>query len=236
MTMPPLAIIGTGRMGRAVADRAAALGWPIAATIASSANRDGTGISRRTLGGAELAIEFTAPAAAAANVRALVAAGCTVVSGTTGWDAQLAEVVADVRSGGGALFHSPNFSIGAALLAALAEHAAALLATRTEFEPHIVEVHHSAKRDAPSGTARMLAETMRTRAARDIPITSVRVGSVPGTHTLVLDAPFEQIRVEHDVRDRRVFADGALAAARWMAGRTGVYGMRDLFELEEGGR
>lgn len=233
MTMPPLAIIGTGRMGKAVAERANALGWPVTALISSANNREGQGISGASLAGARVAIEFTVPGAAASNVRALLAAGCAVVSGTTGWDAELAVVGDEVRGRGGAFFHSPNFSIGAALLAALAGQAAALTAGRPEFEPHIIETHHSGKLDAPSGTARMLAGAMRSRSSREVRTTSVRVGSVPGTHALVLDAPFEQLRIEHEVRDRRVFADGALAAARWLTGRTGVYGMRDLIESQE---
>lgn len=103
-----------------------------------------------------------------------------------------------------------------------------LVASHPEFRPHIVETHHSAKLDAPSGTAAMLAGTMEPALGAVIPITSIRVGSVPGTHTILLDAPFEQLRLEHDVRDRRVFADGALAAAAWIAGRSGVFTMRDV--------
>lgn len=228
MEMPPLAIVGTGRMGRAVAERASALGWEVVATIGSDSNRDGRGISAASLRGARVAIEFTTPAAAAANVRALLAAGCAVVSGTTGWAVELDAVREHVRSSGGALLHAPNFSIGAALLAVLAEHAAMLAARHPEFRPHIVETHHSAKLDAPSGTAAMLAGTMQPALGATVPITSIRVGSVPGTHAILLDAPFEQLRLEHDVRDRRVFADGALAAAAWIAGRSGVFTMRDV--------
>lgn len=235
MEMPPLAIVGTGRMGRSVAERASALGWAVVATIGSDGNRDGAGISAATLRGARVAIEFTTPAAAAANVRALLAAGCAVVSGTTGWGAELETVREQVRSKGGALLHAPNFSIGAAILSVLAERASVLAARHPEFRPHIVETHHAAKLDAPSGTAAMLAEAMRPALGAAIPITSIRVGAVPGTHTILLDAPYEQLRLEHDVRDRRVFADGALAAAAWIAGRTGVFTMRDVVMTGEEG-
>lgn len=234
MQMPPLAIVGTGRMGTAIAERARTLGWEVVASIGSAGNRDGSGISAASLRGACVAIEFTTPTSAAANVRALLSTGCAVVSGTTGWTEELEAVKAQVRAEGGALLHAPNFSIGAAVLAVLAEHAAALMAKHPEFRPHIVEIHHSAKLDAPSGTAAMLATSMKPPYRTDVPITSIRVGSVPGTHSVLFDAPFEQLRLEHDVRDRRVFADGALAAAAWIAGRKGVFGMRDVVMNEEG--
>lgn len=234
MEMPPLAIVGTGRMGTAVAERARALGWEVVASIGSAGNQDGSGISAASLRGARVAVEFTTPASAAANVRALLSAGCAVVSGTTGWADELEAVKEHVRAKGGAFLHAPNFSLGAAMLAVLAEHASALMAKHPEFRPHIVETHHSAKLDAPSGTAAMLATLMKAPYRTNVPITSIRVGSVPGTHSVLFDAPFEQLRLEHDVRDRRVFADGALAAAAWTAGRKGVFGMRDVVMNEEG--
>jgi 4-hydroxy-tetrahydrodipicolinate reductase len=95
---------------------------------------------------------------------------------------------------------------------------------------HLVETHHNQKKDAPSGTAIAIARAAQATLGREIPTTSVRVGSVPGVHTLVFDGPFEQLRIEHDARDRRVFAEGALAAARWLAARRepGVYTMSDV--------
>ena len=232
MRTPGLAIIGLGRMGVAVAERARAAGWEPVAMIGSSGNGGGSGISRATLNGAGVAIEFTTPDAAPSNVRALLAAGCAVVSGTTGWATDLEVLAREVRTKGGALLHSPNFSVGAAVLSLVSERAAEVLATHSAFQPHIVETHHDAKVDAPSGTALMLASVMKPRLGRSIPITSIRVGAVPGTHSVILDAPFEQLRLEHDVRDRRVFADGALAAARWIVGRSGVFGMRDFLSTE----
>jgi len=97
------------------------------------------------------------------------------------------------------------------------------------FDAHIVEMHHAAKRDAPSGTALELSRRTGAAREREIPITSVRTGDVPGTHTLLFDGGFEQIRVEHVARDRRVFADGALTAARWLVGRRGVFTMAERF-------
>lgn len=107
-------------------------------------------------------------------------------------------------------------------------NAARLLASAPGFEAHIIETHHSAKKDAPSGTAATLGRTASKEYGREIPITSIRVGAVPGTHELIFDASFEQIRLEHIARDRRVFAEGALVAAGWIIGKRGVFSMRDV--------
>lgn len=233
MSTARLALIGHGRMGRAVEELADAHGWTVTAVIDAGANRDGAGITARSLGNADAAIEFTTGGAAPANVRACVRAGCPVVSGTTGWDAERPRVEEDVLAGNGAMLWSPNFAIGVNLFWQVAELAARLAGRAKSFDAHIVEMHHAAKRDAPSGTALALQRLASTAFGRDIPVSSVRVGAVPGTHELLLDAAFEQIRVVHEARDRRVFAHGALLAARWLVGRRGVYTMRD-FLLSEG--
>jgi 4-hydroxy-tetrahydrodipicolinate reductase len=165
-------------------------------------------------------------------VLACVAAGLPVVSGTTGWGARLPEVEEAARREGGALLVAANFSLGVALFTALAEHAGALFGPHAQYEVALVETHHSAKLDAPSGTALMLQRVTGAVLGRPVPATSVRVGAVPGTHTLLFDGPFEQIVLTHEARDRRVFADGALRAAQWIIGRHGVFTMRDVLGLE----
>jgi 4-hydroxy-tetrahydrodipicolinate reductase len=175
-----------------------------------------------------VAIEFTAPDAAAGNVLACARASCPVVVGTTGWGAELPMVRAEVDRIGGALLHAPNFSFGVAIFERVVAEAARLFAAVPSFEAHLVETHHRAKKDAPSGTAAALARSARAASGRPLPITSVRVGSVPGTHEVVFDAPFEQVRLVHEARDRRVFAEGALAAAHWLVGRRGVFTMQDV--------
>ena len=230
MTRLRLAIVGDGQMGRAVRDLAGAAGFDVVAFLGEQ-DVSSTGPTSAQLAGAQVAIEFTVPLAAAANVLACVKAGVPVVCGTTGWDADRARVEASVRAAGGAMFWSPNFSVGVHLFVRMVERAAAELAVVPGlFDMRIVETHHAAKRDAPSGTARLLADKAKHALAGDVPITSVRTGDVPGTHEVVLDAPFEQIRLTHEARDRRVFAAGALTAARWVAGRTGIFTMDDLLE------
>ena len=233
---PKLAIIGSGKMGKAIAQLAGERGWPVVATIARDGNQRGAGITRQSLRDADVALEFSVPAAAPDNILAGARAGVPVVSGTTGWDSDRERVTREVRDAGGALFWAANFSIGVNLLWQLAEHAGRLFAGASGFDTHIVETHHSAKKDAPSGTAIELGRRVSGGLGREVPITSVRTGSVPGTHELIFDAPYEQLMLAHVARDRRVFAEGALTAARWIIGRRGVFTMRDLLEMESGSR
>lgn len=223
-------------MGRAIASLAAERGWPVVATIARDGNQGGAGINRQALRDADVALEFSVASAAPDNILASTRAGVPIVSGTTGWDAERERVSVEVRDSGGALFWAPNFSIGVNLLWQLAERAGQLVAHSAGFDTHIVETHHSAKKDAPSGTAIELGRRVSAALERDVPITSVRTGSVPGTHELIFDAAYEQLTLAHVARDRRVFAEGALAAARWLIGRRGVFTMRDLLQTETGSR
>jgi 4-hydroxy-tetrahydrodipicolinate reductase len=226
-----LAVIGLGRMGHAVEQLAGERGFQVVARIDAAGNRAGAGISTQSLAGAQVAVEFTEPGATVANVNAALAAHCPIVVGTTGWYAALPAVIAQVQQAKGALLWAPNFAVGVHVFERLVEEAVRMTAAVPGFDAHIVETHHTAKKDAPSGTAIKLAEAARRGRGRDVPVTSVRTGSVPGTHELLLDAPFEQIRLEHLARDRRVFAEGALLAARWLVGRTGVFQMRDVLEM-----
>ncbi|MBA3889120.1 MAG: 4-hydroxy-tetrahydrodipicolinate reductase [Gemmatimonadaceae bacterium] len=223
-----LAIVGMGRMGRAIDALAADRGFEVVARI--DAHDAGGGIDATQLDGAQVAIEFTVPSATPSNIRALAAARCPVVVGTTGWHAELEGVSHDVTQAGSAMLWAPNFSIGVNIFDRVVAEASRMLAHVAGFDAHLVETHHTAKNDAPSGTAIMLAKTAAEALGREIPVTSVRTGSVPGTHEVVFDAPFETIRLEHVARDRRVFAEGALLAARWLTGRKGIFQMKDVLD------
>jgi 4-hydroxy-tetrahydrodipicolinate reductase len=225
--MPRLAIIGLGKMGRVVEQLAPERGFEVARRI-DPAGGDVRELSADALKGADVAIEFSTPHTAAANARTCIEAGCPVVVGTTGWYTERAAIEALARERGAAILVASNFSVGVAAFFEIAKAAARALNRAPGFEAHIVETHHSAKKDAPSGTAASLEGGVRPEWGREVPITSVRVGSVPGTHELIFDAPFEQIRVEHVARDRRVFADGALLAAKWIIGKRGVFTMADV--------
>jgi 4-hydroxy-tetrahydrodipicolinate reductase len=231
MTALRLAIVGDGKMGRAIADLARERAFVVTAIVGAGDNVDGSAITPARLGDAEVVVEFTEPAAAPANILAAVRAGYPVVTGTTGWQSELATVSAQVAAAGGALVHAPNFSIGVNLFLAIASAAGRVMSRGPEFDPAIIETHHAAKKDAPSGTAIALERAAAETLGRRIPTSSVRTGFVPGTHELSFDGPFEQIRLTHMARDRRVFADGALHAAAWVRGRRGVFTMRDVLDL-----
>jgi 4-hydroxy-tetrahydrodipicolinate reductase len=211
-----VALIGMGKMGRAVRDLA---GAQVAVTLDAPFTPD-------RLANADVAIEFTVPSAAPANIRACLAAGCPVVVGTTGWYAEVPSLTDEVSRQGGALLWAPNFSLGAQVMMVLAAVSARLLDT----DAAIIETHHASKKDAPSGTAREIARAIIEERSGGVPITSVRVGHVPGTHEVIFDGAFDQLRLTHEVRDRKVFAEGALVAAEWLIAekRVGVFTMQDV--------
>lgn len=226
-----IALIGAGRMARAIQAEAEAAGDVVVATIGRAENAAGRGITAERLAGADVAFEFSTPDAVVGNLRALHPLGIAVVCGTTGWDAERPAVEAAWATGPGALLAASNFAIGVQLFLRAARALAAASAGQGSFDGFLHERHHAAKRDAPSGTGLRLQEAARAGdPGRPWPITSVRAGSIPGEHELVLDAPYETITLRHVARDRRVFAAGALTAGRWLRGRQGVFTLDALFE------
>src|SRR5437764_10197948 len=231
MTNHSVAIIGDGKMGQAIRQLAVEHGWRVTAVVGERESAEGVGISRLSLGEPDVAVEFTQPNASVPNVVACLRERVPVVVGTTGWYDSLPEVTRIATETGTALLWSPNFSLGVNVLIELARYAGKLMSTLEDFDAHIVETHHSKKKDAPSGTVIAIAKAASDALERPIPATSVRTGSVPGTHELIFDGTFEQLTLTHMARDRRVFAEGALKAADWLVGKTGVFTMRDVLEL-----
>ncbi|HVD61090.1 MAG TPA: dihydrodipicolinate reductase C-terminal domain-containing protein [Gemmatimonadaceae bacterium] len=225
---PQIAIIGDGKMGRTVAQLVQERGWSVCAMLDSEHNINGRGITKRALGDPDVAIEFTKPDAAVANILACLEAGVPIVVGTTGWFDSLPMVTEQVKVTNGGLLWAPNFAVGVNLFVELTRRAAELMSLAPEFAGALVETHHSAKKDAPSGTALAIVNAMEKGLGKKIPVTSVRTGSVPGTHEVIFDSTYEQMTLRHEARDRRVFADGALRAAHWMIGKQGVFTMRDV--------
>jgi len=227
--MTRLAVIGLGKMGRTIEQLAPERGFDVVSRIDPHGG-DASTVTRDSLKGAQVAVEFSTPRSAVDNIKAAIAAGCPIVVGTTGWYEQRSDIerlVADARA---AVLVAPNFSVGVAAFGEIVKAAARALKSAPGFDAHLTETHHTAKKDAPSGTAASLEKLAAAEWRKGIPITSIRVGSVPGTHEFVFDAPFEQIRIEHVARDRRVFADGALLAAKWLVSqpRHGVFSMQDV--------
>ncbi len=228
MNPPAIAVIGDGKMGRTIAEMVQNRGWHLTAMLDEEHNRNGVGITRRALGDPDVAIEFTEPGSAISNIMACVHEGVPVVVGTTGWYESLPVIVAAAKEEGAALLWAPNFSVGVNLFIELARDAADVMSRAPEFSAALVETHHSAKKDAPSGTALAITRAMEGGLGKKLEVTSIRTGSVPGTHELIFDGQYEQITMRHEARDRRVFADGALRAAQWLIGKKGVFTMRDV--------
>ena len=224
-----IAIIGNGKMGRAVAELAGDRGHVIHTVVNRVENPGGRALTRERLSGVEVAIEFTRPDAAVGNLEQLIRLGIPTVTGTTGWTEELPRVSALVEQRGGSLLHAANFSVGVHLFFHAARDLARRFRGRPEFTVSIHEEHHAAKVDAPSGTALLLQRQLwAEEPGRRFPITSVRSGEAPGNHTLTYQGKFETISLAHVTRSRQVFAAGALAAAEWLPGHTGVFTFEDM--------
>lgn len=224
-----LAIVGYGKMGRLIEQLAPEYGFSVRAKFGSANNSQGRGLTREALGGIDAAVEFSAPKAAAENVAALAAAGVNVVVGTTGWLDELPSVRDAVNRYGAGVVWAPNFSIGVNLFLQTVAHAASLFAKRSEYDAWGWEIHHAAKKDAPSGTLCKVAEEMRASGyGRTIQLSSNRAGKHPGTHEIGFDSGADTITLRHTARSREGFARGALCAARWVVGKKGFFEFRDI--------
>ena len=221
-------------MGRSIDALARARGFDVLARLGRRDVESRGEEVRGRIAEADVALEFTTPASAASNIRLCVECGCPVVSGTTGWFDQLPAVSSWVEEHGGALMWAPNYSFGAAVLMLLARKTGEIFSGAPGFDAHVVETHHAGKLDAPSGTAAALEKSLGEGLGRRTPVTSIRTGHVPGTHEILIDGPRERLVLRHEARDRHVFAEGALRAAEWLVGRTGVYTMRDLLAGDAG--
>lgn len=230
---PRVAILGMGRMGREVDAAALERGVEVVARLDVEDVAD-RAAAVETLRSADVAIAFTTPDSAVGDIDLCLEAGTPVVVGTTGWYDDLDAVRARVGEGGGTLLYAPNFSVGVAMVKAMLERAAKMLARVEGFDVHITETHHTGKKDAPSGTALLLKDAL-SESGLEVPIESIRLGDVKGRHEVCIDGKHEQVLVSHDAHDRRVFADGALTAALWLRGRTGVFTLDDVLGSEQGG-
>ena len=227
-----LLVVGHGRMGRLVAEHAPAYGFEVAGILERDTNEGGAGATAERCRGVDVAVDFSTPEATLVTAPRLAGLGVSLVVGTTGWQAREAELREAVSSSGVGAVVAANFSLGANVLDALTEAAGRLLRDADSYGAFIHEAHHAAKKDAPSGTALMLRRALeRGGYARPVDVSSTRAGSIPGTHTVGFDGEAETLALVHTVRDRATFAHGALTAARWVVGKRGWFGMRDVLGL-----
>ena len=182
------------------------------------------------MAGVDVAIEFSQPDAVMSNIEAAARAGVNLVVGTTGWSAHRDRVRQLVLESGIGLVYGSNFSVGMNLFFEIAAEAARIVGKVPQYDAFLSEEHHRAKKDAPSGTALNLLELVRPHlGGREPGIAVTRAGHIPGTHVLGFDSEADTIMLEHRARSRQGLAEGAILAARWIAGRKGFYDFRDVF-------
>jgi 4-hydroxy-tetrahydrodipicolinate reductase len=222
-------LIGHGRMGKIVEALAPEYLASIAGVVTSK-NAE-SALRGDDFGPIDVAIDFTLADAVPRTLPLLAARGISAVIGTTGWSAHEPELRALVGRSPIAVLAAANFSVGMNLFQLIIEHAAQRFAGHQAFGAWIHELHHAAKKDAPSGTALQIKAGME-RVGYDHPVdvSSTRAGFIPGTHSVGFDSQSETITLTHSVRDRAVFARGALEAARWIKGRRGWFTMRDMLD------
>ncbi len=229
MSATRLALIGYGKMGKLVEQLAPQHGCEVVARVAGS-DGGAAAIDAERLAGAEVAIDFSVASAVAENAERLAALGLDLAIGTTGWGEALPRVRAAVEGHGVGLVHGANFSVGVQVFYGIVEAAGKLLADEAAYGAWAYEIHHAAKRDAPSGTLKELLRVLeRAGYERPVDAASNRAGAVPGTHLLGFDSEADTITLQHTARSRAGFAHGALRAARWIQGKQGVFEFRDIW-------
>jgi 4-hydroxy-tetrahydrodipicolinate reductase len=217
-------LLGHGRMGKLVESLAPEYGATIAGVIDEHAGE---------IAPADVAIDFTLADAVPKNLPRLADRKINVVIGTTGWQAHEGAMRAIAEKAGIGVLAASNFSLGMNIFQLAVEEATRNFAKHPEFGAWIHESHHVMKKDAPSGTALSIKQAMEQAGyTRPIDVSSTRAGAVPGTHTVGFDGPSETIELTHTVRDRAVFARGALVAAKWLIGRHGWFSIRDLLKAQ----
>jgi 4-hydroxy-tetrahydrodipicolinate reductase len=229
-----LAIVGYGKMGHIIERLAPEYGFNIKLRLDIDNNANFEGLTEANFRGIDAAVEFSTPAAALENIEHLAKLGVNVVVGTTGWFDEMDRARAAVDKAGSALVWSPNFSVGISVFSHLVAEAARLLARQPEYAAWAWEIHHSTKKDAPSGTMLVLVETMKKNGyTRPIDVAASRAGTHAGTHEIGFDSAADTITIRHTARSRDGFARGALRAARWLVGKKGFYDFRAIVnELE----
>jgi 4-hydroxy-tetrahydrodipicolinate reductase len=224
-----IAIVGYGKMGRMIEGVATSRGHEVIARFGVGNNRDGEGLTAENLEGVDVAIEFSTPETAVENLRRLIGLRIPAVVGTTGWYARLDEIKQLAANHNSPLAYGANFSIGMNLFFRIVREAAALFARHSQYDPFLFEAHHKFKKDAPSGTALVIAKLMRESYGERAPdAVALRAGHIPGTHEVGFDSEADTITLSHTSRSREGFAAGAVLAAEKIIGKQGVYEFSEL--------
>jgi len=219
-------VLGRGKTGSVVAEVARQRGHHVTG-LGAADNPKASALTTTKLASIDMVIDFTAPRVVLENIEACIQARKNIVVGTTGWYGELARIRQMVENSGSGLLYASNFSVGVNLFFEDARSAAAAL--QHQYFGQIFERHHAQKKDAPSGTAVTLQKIVQDASGSELEITSFREGDVVGMHELVLDSPGDTIYVCHDAKSRRGFAEGAVRAAEWLAGKNGFFDFKDVW-------
>ncbi len=219
-------VLGKGKTGSLVAEIAQERGHKVTC-VDEFDNADGAALTPEKLANIDVAIDFTAPGAVMDNIRACARAGRNLVVGTTGWYAEIPAIKTLVAQSGIGFIYGSNFSIGVNLFFEIVKTAA--MALGHGYRGEIAERHHTSKKDAPSGTAVVLQNIVKDASGQELKIISVREGDTVGMHVLVLDSASDTMMLTHDAKSRRGFAEGAVQAAEWIAGKKGFYDFKEVF-------
>lgn len=224
-----LAIVGYGKMGHSIERLAPEYGCEVALRLDINNNENFEGITPENFRGIDAAVEFSTPGTAIENIERLAKLGVNTVVGTTGWLRDMGRARAAVEKAGTALVWGANFSVGVNLFSQIVAEAAELFAHQRDYGAWAWEIHHSTKKDAPSGTLLALVERMK-KSGYDRPIDagSNRAGRHPGTHEIGFDSADDTITIRHTARGRDGFSRGALRAACWIAGKEGFFEFREI--------
>jgi len=223
-------VLGVGKTGKLVAEVAAERGHSVHVLDAKE-NRDAAALTAPFVAGFDIIIDFTTPEAVVSNMRACLATGAKMVIGTTGWYDKLDDMKSLAERRGAALLYGTNFSIGVQIMFDLAKKMSAALKDMG-YHFAISETHHESKLDSPSGTAITLRDAVLETLGNnnEVPIHATRTGEVAGIHTLEAIGHGDRLLLTHESKSRRPFAEGAVRAAEWLASRTGVYNVREVFD------
>jgi 4-hydroxy-tetrahydrodipicolinate reductase len=231
-----IALLGYGKMGKTIEKIAINRGH----TIVLKVDKEDTDYD---ISQADVAIDFSIPDAAVANISNCLKNGVPIISGTTGWLAHYDSMVALAKETDGAFIYASNFSLGVNIFFELNKTLAKMMSNLSEYNVSMEEIHHTQKLDAPSGTAITLAEGVientnysnwkldNTENDSEIPIVAKRIENVPGTHHVTYNSEVDTINISHTAHNRQGFALGAVVAAEWILGKTGVYSMKDVLNI-----
>ncbi|HVP47406.1 MAG TPA: dihydrodipicolinate reductase C-terminal domain-containing protein [Bryobacteraceae bacterium] len=224
-----LALIGYGKMGKLIEQLAPEYGFAVALKLDEFNNANFEAVTAANFQGIDVAVDFSIPAAVVENVERISALGVNMVLGTTGWLEHANRVKSAVEKNRIGLVWSPNYSIGVNVFARLVAEAARLFAVEPEYGAWAWEIHHSTKKDAPSGTLLKLVDEMKAAGfPRAIDVSSSRAGAHPGAHEIGFDSAADTITLRHVARSREGLARGALKAAQWVVGKKGFHEFREI--------